>query len=170
VKIINILLLFAFLFSSTLFADDYKVYKLYNNKFKVPLPHEPQPQMTGQVQSYYAVDKSKNIMFSIVSSLSGNDYDIGEYKQSVKKSVDDSVTSALKHSGYEIIEFSSELIRQKNIYEAEYTIKFTESGQSGYISTKYIIYKKNIYKWSVIYYDLKQKHIFNNYKKYIELL
>ncbi len=167
-NIFKILLLL--LFSIGLYAEDYKLYNLYNNKFQAVFPASPTNLKQHGVDVYYAGFQDKKLVFTTQLTMSGFENDIGEYKQSTKSIMDNIIKSSLKVSNYNLSAFHSTFNRKKNIYEAIYNAIFYEDGIKRNISTKYIIYGKKLYKWSVIYTYDKHKNIFDDYQNEVKVL
>ena len=148
------------------------------------LPYEYKKQLTrkqvdkivsdvinkNNIQSYIYADRDNQIAYTSQSGSSGFKHDIGEYKQSTKKFLDDSVIEPLKSLGQKIISFSSEFNRKENIYIALVSSSYFTEGVKMYKSTKFIYYKKKTYHWSVIHVDIQDKQIFDTYSKYSKVI
>lgn len=117
----------------------------------------------NNIQAYQYADRDNQIAYTSQSTLSGFEYDIGEYKQNTKKLLDETIVEPLKSEGQNIISFSSDFNRKNNIYIAFVTSSYFIEGVKRYKSTKHIIYKKKSYKWTVMYGNIQEKQIFDDY-------
>ncbi|HIP13706.1 MAG TPA: hypothetical protein EYG73_13440 [Arcobacter sp.] len=124
----------------------------------------------NNIQAYIYGDKVNQIAFTSQSMPSALKYDVGEYKQSTQKMLDKSIKDTLKTDGRTIINFSSIFNRKENTYIAIYTSSFFTEGQKRYASTKQIIYKKKVYKWTVVYSSLSDKYVFDNYQIHCKVI
>lgn len=84
--------------------------------------------------------------------------------------LDESISMALKDYGHKIINFSSTFNQKENTYVAVYTSSYFTEGLKRYSSTKQIIYKKKVYKWTVMYPSLNDKYIFDNNQEYCKII
>lgn len=148
------------------------------------LPYEYKKQLTqkqinkivsdvikrNNIQAYQYSDRANQIAFTSQSMPSALKYDVGEYKQSTKQMLDKSIKDPLRVDGRTIINFSSTFNRKKNTYIAIHTSSYFLEGQKRYSSTKQIIYKKKVYKWTVMYPSLNDKHIFDDYQKHCKVI
>jgi len=173
----NILKVLVLIFiSSGLHAQDFYSYKLFDNKFQAVFPGEPSETPIPNeykkfgIKAYQYGDQVNQLTFTSQLSPSSLKYNVGEYKQSTKKMLDESITKALKYDNRKIISFSSTFKRNENIYTAIFTSSFFSEGQKRYASTKQIIYKKKVYKWTVMYSHLKDKYIFDNYQEHCKVI
>jgi len=174
-------------------AQDFYLYKLFDDKFQTVFPEEPSLQAMpffaidptlkdspGAIASikkhskdfrvYEYIDSEKQIAIVAKTIPSAYKYDIGAYKQSYKKDLDDMIFLTAKKIGGTILEFSSVFNRDKDTYTALYTLSIEFEGQEAYISTKYIIYKRNLYTWTINYVNKNDKKIFYNYQKHCKVL
>lgn len=88
----------------------------------------------------------------------------------MKQQIDNFTQSSLKATGNNIIEFTSILDKDNKIYTAIHTSSFFYEGQKAYTSTKHIIYKDKVYRWSISYTNKNDKPIFDNYKYKVKVL
>ena len=133
------------------------------------LPSQPQV-FTKNPLTYNAKDSTGKIAFSIQSFPTGQDYDIGKFPQSVKKELDNSIEVATKSVGGTLISFSSVLNSSDNVYMAIYSFKGREQNVWMYHFTKYIIYRRTLYKWTVSSYNYEVLNIFNDYQNNVIVL
>ncbi len=176
-KLHNILKFLVFIFiSSGVYAQGFYSYKLFDNEFQAIFPGEPTEQRIPNeykklgIKAYQYGDSVNQLAFSSQSQPSSLQYDVGEYKQSTKQMLDESISMALKDYGHKIINFSSTFNQKENTYVAVYTSSYFTEGLKRYSSTKQIIYKKKVYKWTVMYPSLNDKYIFDNNQEYCKII
>ena len=121
-------------------------------------------------QPYIYLDQERQLVFSAKSYISGLKYDIGEYKNSTKEMLDESIILQLEKDGRTILNFTSEFNRKQNMYLAYVTSTFFTEGVKRYSTTKHITYKKKNYIWTLIYPSFEDKKIFDSYEKYVHVL
>ena len=168
--------------SSSVFAQDFYTYELFDNKFQAAYPGEPSispgsPQVINGVRlSSYHYSDPNNIFFIFSNShASSLDKNITIYKKSgLDKLVKTQEKTAMKATpgaaDYSLMSFSSEFDRKKNAYIAVYTFSISLNGSKVYKSTKYIVQNQIEYKLSVMYFNLSDKYIFDDYKQYAKVL
>lgn len=88
----------------------------------------------------------------------------------IKSQIDKIVKDALKVDNRTIIEFSSTFDKYNDKYIAIYTSYYYLDGQKVYSTSKHIFYKEQVYKWSVSYFDKKDKRIFDEYHHNVKIL
>lgn len=175
------------LFSSSVFAQDFHTYELFNNNFKAAFPGQPLkhkvsdstqqlikhkvPDATQQLkktQSYVYIDDATKIVFTahyMPTNMKQENYT----SPSIKIQLDDHIKKELTITNQKIINFSS-TTDNKSTYIAIWTSKYIEEGIKMYTSTKRIYYKDKLYIWNVMSDDNSSKHVFDKYRKYSAII
>ncbi|MFK5984816.1 MAG: hypothetical protein QM479_05270 [Pseudomonadota bacterium] len=182
-KLINIFFSIVFIsISSQSYAQEFYTYKLFDNKFQAVFPEEPKispgfPRVISGVRVFHYQYNEPNNKFFIVtnSQSSALDKNVVKYK---KSSIDKGIKNFEKigvqaqpgASDYSLMNFSSKFDRKKNAYVATYTFSFSINGRKVFKSSKKIIQNKKEYKWSVMYFSLNDKYIFDKYKNHSNVL
>ena len=152
---------------SNLYGQDYYIYSLFNDKFQAVFQKQPRVMTVGPITMYIDGDLVNQIAFNAQSMPSGLQDDIKVYN---KKSIDDLQKDGLKLNNLKLVSFSSKMNRKDNMYTYLATVKVNHEGVIKYKSAKYIIYGKTAYKWTVIYQNLNNKHIFDQYKELCKII
>jgi hypothetical protein len=152
------------LFSTALYAQDYKVYTLYNGEFDVIFPTKPFSESGG----YISVNQEKKLAFTAVKLPSALGSNIGEYNQNA---LDKTFQDSMKQLGNKIVKFHSTMNRKENLYI--YTMTYTRMDPSVgvlmYNSVKTIISNKGTYRWSIVSPSNSSRHIFDKYQTYCKV-
>jgi hypothetical protein len=154
--------------SSSVFAQDFHTYKLFNNEFEAVFPAQPSVYDTGFKNNpkYIYNDKANGIMYtstSIPTTLNNENY---HSAYDSKEQLDDIFKEILTAANEKLISFSSTIDKKKSTYIAIYTSYYFEEDHVIYTSTKRFIYKSKHYSWKVMSADNSGKHIFDKYRKY----
>lgn len=147
-------------------------YSLFNKVLNVALPHEPQKIDVGVygVEMYTAADKPKSVVYTVRSTPTELDHDIGAYKYSFKETLDQLLTMPAKVDNQTLVSFHSNFDRKANKYYAEMTTWYIQDGIKRFKSVKRIIYKKKIYDWAVMYSNSSDKsEVFDNFKDIVKI-
>ena len=155
------------------YADgDMFKYSLFNRVLNVALPHEPQKIDVGiyGIEKYYAADKPNRVVYTISSTPTDLEHDIGTYKSSLKETLDQLLTIPAKADDQTLVSFNSEFDRKANKYFAEMTTWYVQDGMKRFKSVKRIIYKKKMYDWAVMYSNSSEKsEVFDAFKDYMKI-
>ena len=160
------------LLATTSFAGEMFEYSLFNRVLKVALPHEPQKINVGVygIEMYAAADKPNNIVYTIRSTPTELEYDIGSYSYSLKETLDQLLTGPATFDNQTVVSFSSDFDRKAGKYFAEMTTWYVKDGIKIFRSVKQIIYKKKIYDWTVMYLNRSEKSdVFDGFKDYVKI-
>lgn len=160
------------LLTTTSHARDMYEYSLFNGVLSVALPHEPQKLNVGAygVEMYAASDQTEGIVYTVRSTPTDLEHDIGAYNSSFKETLDQLLTMSAKLDNQTLVSFGSNFDRNSNKYFAEMTTWYIQDGVKRYRSVKRIIYKKKIYDWTVMYSKLSDKsYIFDGFKQYVKI-
>jgi hypothetical protein len=147
-------------------------YSLFNKVLNVALPHDPQKIDVGVygVEMYTAADKPKSVVYTVRSTPTELDHDIGAYKSSFKETLDQLLTMPAKADNQTLVSFSSNFNKKANKYTAEMTTWFVQDGVKRFKSVKRIIYKKKIYDWNVMYSNSFEKsEFFDAFKNFVKI-
>lgn len=120
-------------------------------------------------QPYIYVDNLNKIWYSSQTIPSKMEYK--DYRHSdTKDMLDTVIKDGLKADGSSLIDFSSTMDVQNNIYVALYDTTYFMEGTKIYASTKQIYHEDKIYKWRVSYVDRENKRIFDNYQHDVKII
>ena len=182
-RLINIFKFIVFIsISSQLYAQDFYTYELFDNKFQAAFPGEPSispgfPRVISgvRVSSYYYSDPNSKFFIFAASQSSALDKNVVKYKKSsldkgIKNFEQIGIQAQPSASDYSLMNFSSKFDKKKNAYIATYTFSFSLNGRKVFKSIKNIIQNKKEYKWSVMYFSLNDKYIFDKYKIHSKVL
>lgn len=187
-------------------AQEFSIFKLYNNKFEAVFPQKPTIQempkdyldpkkledsmpleyknklskverkkviadyiSKNTIESYEYYDNVNHITYtssSFASQLEHKNY----IHLGIQKFLDDNLKYVINGQNQNLIDFSSKLDRNNDIYIAYYTTSFQNNGQIFYISSKQIYYKDKVYKWNMTYVNYANKEIFNKYEQYCKII
>jgi flagellar basal body-associated protein FliL len=171
-------------FALGLEAQGFNTYKLFNNEFQAVFPDKPQELVPtnmnpesylNKVQKfdmkiYQYGDNAKGLNFISQSSTSPLKLNIGEYNESTKGILDKSLIDALTSSGHTLISYSSTLNKKQNLYILIVKSSYYLEGVKRYVSTKHLLYKKRVYRWTVTHTNVKDKYIFDKYEAQCKIL
>ncbi len=156
-------------FSVNLYAQDFYIYKLFNEKLQAPFPAMPKVSDLGHgVIQYYYTDKKNNVTFISKKLPYGSalEKDIGAYR---KKDIDEMITYPLNNlKEHKLIAFDS----NKHERNYAYTLleKITIEGGVIYHSVVGLSSKKDMYTWEMFHKDLNKKDIFLNYSQNVKII
>ncbi|MEH6550080.1 MAG: hypothetical protein V7744_08860 [Pseudomonadales bacterium] len=162
----------AILLSTASYAGDMFEYSLFSGVLNVALPHEPQKIDVGVngIEMYAAADKPKSVVYTVRSTPTQLDDDIGAYKSSFKETLDQLLTMSAKADNQTLVSFNSNFDRKANKYFAEMTTWFIQNEMKRFRSVKRIIYRKKIYDWTVMYSNSSEKNeVFDGFKDYVKI-
>lgn len=154
------------------YAGDMFSYSLFNRALGVVLPHDPQKINTGVngIDMYVAADRENGIVYTIKSTPTQLEHNIGAYKYSFKETLDQLLTMSATRDNQTVISFDSSFNRNENKYIAEMTTWFVQDGMKRFRSVKRIIHNKKIYDWTVMYSSISEKNnVFDGFKSYVKL-
>ena len=160
------------LLTTTSYAGEMFEYALFNRVLKVALPHEPQKINVGVygIEMYAAADKPNNIVYTVRSTPTELEHDIGAYKASLKETLDQLLIMPANSDNQTVVSFSSDFDRKAGKYFAEMTTWYVQDGMKRFRSVKRIIYKKKIYDWTVMYSNSSEKiDVFDGFKDYVKI-
>jgi len=157
------------LITTTSYAQDYYIYNLYNNHFQAVFPKTPQLMLNKSfIKVYMSVNSdngllfmSKNVSYSIIKE---------DMIYFGKKALDEKlIFRPIKLEGHKLLKFKSKIDIKKKIYSYELMKRINNKKGIVYQSTKGILYKNQLYSWSLQYLDINKKSIFDNYKNYCKI-
>lgn len=88
----------------------------------------------------------------------------------IKNMLDKQIKDVVKTDNRTLINFSSTLDKDNDVYIAIHSNSYYLEGQKVYSSTKQIYYKDRSYKWSVSYVDKNDQNIFDEYQHNVKVL
>lgn len=150
----------------SLFAENYSSYSLYNHKLKAIFPLPPEVINIETFSFYLSTDKKNKMSFNAQALPYPFTYDVSKYN---KKSLDEIMINGLNTSGVEIINFVSNLDKEKNKYTYIARIKDHVDGIVMYRSIKFMIYGRDTFRWSVSYINPSQQAIFDTYQPSVQI-
>jgi len=163
-------ILLSVFFLTILSADDYYIYKLYNNKYEAIFPKQPQSNISPRGLKFYTTTDTKRQITYLAMKL----YLPMSYKQVLKKfgknHIDKSVKNSIRSMKFNILEFTS--TSNINQYKAIYKAEEIKSGAMMYGVV--IQDKKNDYRWNIYAKDINYRtyaeDIRDGYKSYFKIL
>jgi len=157
------------LITTASYAQDYYIYNLYNNNFQAVFPKTPKLMVNmATIKMYMFADRNKGLVF-MSKRTSYPTIKIEMTKLSKKELDKDLVFIPIKIAGHKLLSFKSKLDVRNKIYSYELMKKIRHEKGIVYQSSKGILYKNQLYSWSLQYLDLNKKSIFNNYKNYCKV-
>lgn len=160
-------LVLAVVFSTAMYAQEYKVYTLYNGEFEAVFPVKPTVINPMGVDTYTAIIKEKRLIFTASKMPSPLGNNIGGYN---KAALDEGMKDSFRPI-CNLISFSSMMDKQKDLYIfiVAYSQPGNEEGTSLYTFEKRIITNESMYSWRVTSPTMANKSIFEQYKDYCTL-
>jgi hypothetical protein len=155
------------LYSTLLYAEDYKIYNLYDGEFSVVFPVKPTVINPMGIDTYTAIVKDKRLIFTASKMPSPLGNNIGGYN---KELLDKGLKDSFKPIG-NLTSFNSTLDKQKGryVFIVAYSQSGNETGTSLYTLEKRIITNESMYSWRVTSPTMANKSIFDQYKAYCTL-
>jgi hypothetical protein len=155
-------LILLILCSIIIYAQDYKVYNLYDGEFNVVFPTKPTVINPMGVDTYTAIIKEKRLIFTASKMPSPLGNNIGGYN---KESLDEGLKESFRPIS-NLISFNSTLDKQKGLYVfvVAYSQNGNEPGATLYTYEKRIVTNKSMYSWRLTSPTMTNKSIFDQYK------
>ena len=157
-------------------AGDMFAYSLFDRVLEVALPHEPKKMDLGDyvkesgVEMYAAGDETDGVIYTVRSTPTDLEHDIGAYKSSFKETLDQLLTMPAEADNQTLVSFNSNFDRKANKYYAEMTTWYIQDGIKKFKSVKRIIHKKKIYDWTVMYTNSSEKsEVFDGFKDFVKI-
>lgn len=158
-KIVFVFVLFS---SPIIYAQDYKVYTLYNGEFEAAFANQPSSLYQEGAISYTSGDKVKQISLTATKFPSPLGKNIGGYN---KKALDQGMLDSFKPIAT-MINFESTMDKQNGLYIfiVAYSQYDNDLKMTLYTFEKRIITNESMYSWRVTSPTMANKSIFDQYK------
>jgi hypothetical protein len=160
----SIILFSLVLFSTTIYAYEYKAYNLYDGEFNVIFPTKPTIINPMGVDTYTAIIKEKRLIFTVNKLPSPLGDNIGGYN---KLALDEGIKDSFRPIS-NLISFNATLDKQKGLYTflVAYSQSGNESGSTLYTFEKRIVTNSSMYSWRLTSPTMGNKKIFDQYKNF----
>lgn len=155
-------LVLAVVFSTAIYAQEYKVYTLYNGEFEAAFANQPSSLYQGGAISYTSGDKVKQISLTATKFPSPLGKNIGGYN---KKALDQGMLDSFKPIAT-MINFESAMDKQNGLYIfiVAYSQYDNDLKMTLYTFEKRIITNESMYSWRVTSPTMANKKAFDQYK------